>query len=219
MYKHYFFDLDGTLTPSKGKITQDMVDQLMKLQGTLYILSGASQEQMQKQLDGNQFDIMGQNGAEYYKVRLTDDEKYEIGDHIAKVIVHLRAMMPPTDIVEDRGSQISFSFVGHNANKDRKASFDPKRKIRKEILARVPFKSKTLLCLIAGSTCFDYIRKGMDKGGCIDKLIKKNDWKKEECIFFGDAIFDGGNDYSVKDVIKSVPVKDYKDTIKKLKKL
>lgn len=223
MYKHFFFDLDGTLTDSRQPMTKEVADTINELakKRDVVLISGARESQMLKQSIGivlPNVTFMGQNGAEHFSVKLTDNEYRDIGQHIAQLIVSYR-FKDAKDLIEDRGSQVSFSFIGHHAERHLKEGFDPTGEKRKKVLRKIPFKSKTAKCVIGGTTCFDYIRKGQDKGGCIDRLIKDNGWNKDEGIFFGDAIFQGGNDYTVKRIgMRCVQVDDYKDCIKKLEK-
>ena len=41
-------------------------------------------------------------------------------------------------------------------------------------------------------------RKGIDKAYGIEQICKLLKFKKEEIVFVGDALFEGGNDYPVK---------------------
>ena len=47
----------------------------------------------------------------------------------------------------------------------------------------------------------DYFKKGKNKFN-INRLIDLKGWEKEECLFFGDALFPGGNDETVNGVIQ-----------------
>lgn len=70
---------------------------------------------------------------------------------------------------------------------------------------------------IGGSTCLDYFKKGLNKGANVKKLIEALGWNKDECVYFGDALFPGGNDETVVGIIDTVKVADEVDTAAKLK--
>lgn len=207
-----FADLDGTICESRQKISKEMKKALSSLNPI--VISGASREQMEYQLDGLKCTILAQSGNDtpLWQNKLTEEEITEIYQHICKL------QTVKFDMIENRGCQIAFSLIGHHALKDKKANFDPNRKIRKFLLDREPFKSKTLLCKIAGTTCFDYTRKNGTKGKNIARWIKENKLNKKDCIYFGDALFKGGNDESVIGVIKCVDVVSPQDLLKKIKK-
>lgn len=210
--KHLFFDMDGTICPSRQKISKEMKEQLSKL-GNIFVISGASREQMEYQLDGLSCTILAQSGnhTPLWENRLTKKEAEEVYKHANKII----SVNP--NMIEHRGCQIAFSLTGHNAPLEIKGKYDPDRKKRKAILKKYPFKSKTLICRIAGTTCLDYTRKDGTKGKNLQKWIKQNKFKKKDCIYFGDALFKGGNDETVIGVMKTIKVDSPESLLLKLK--
>jgi HAD superfamily hydrolase (TIGR01484 family) len=165
---------------------------------------------------------MGQNGnhvvhgeqvlwCEY----LTALEIAEIEAHIASL---RRAWKVPdeNDLVENRGSQVSYSIYGHHAPVPIKEAFDPNQAKRRTLLAEHPLHSNTIEVKIAGTTCLDYFRKGCNKGHNVARLIEHEGWAKDDCIYFGDAIYPGGNDETVYGVIETQGVQNPQDTYEKL---
>ena len=226
--KHFFFDLDGTVTASRQKITKDMCDCLdfLKASGKdIIVISGAAKDQMLKQLDAYQVDyLLAQSGNDtpFWKKLLNDDAKREVYRHVEqleKFYKDKNILGPKEDLLQDRGSQMSFSFLGHNADIVKKKAFDPKGEFRREALKNIPFNSMILECRIGGTTCFDYTYQGYNKGRNIKKLIEHLGWNKDECIYFGDALFEGGNDETVLGVINTIEVIDPKDLVFKLKNI
>ena len=61
--------------------------------------------------------------------------------------------------------------------------------------------------------------KTENKGTNVQKIIDYMQWSKDECIYFGDGLFPGGNDEFVIGVIDTVSVSDEKDCYEKLLKL
>ena len=209
-YKHLFFDLDGTLTRSRSPITQEMKDAIASLPQTIIIISGQPRDSIEKQLGGARVDfILGQNGngafhgdKEIWQNALSDDDRREIFDHIG-YIENIRNwdVDDPNDLIEDRESQVSYSFVGHHANIAMKESFDPNGVFRKKIIDENPRPLRSTDVKIAGTTCIDYFKKGSSKGSNIERLIEHEGWNKEDCLYFGDALYKGGGDETVMGVI------------------
>ena len=66
---------------------------------------------------------------------------------------------------------------------------------------------------IGGTTSTDITRPGIDKAYGIGKLIDALDISKDEVLFFGDKLNEGGNDYPVKAMgIDSIAVDGWETT-------
>jgi phosphomannomutase len=99
--------------------------------------------------------------------------------------------------IEDRGSQVTFSALGQEAPVASKGAWDPddakKRKLRDYVANELPeFEVR-----IGGSTSIDVTKRGIDKAYGIKKLIGLLDVKKEDILFVGDRLQEGGNDHPV----------------------
>lgn len=230
-FKHFFFDLDGTLARTRQNVEDEMLDILKKLSLTrdVSIISGSRahfiSKRMPKEKRGAIY-IMGQNGNTtldpeenvLWVNSLSAEEKKEIHDHIELLRKH--TIIDGVDLdnqVEDRDSQISYSFLGHDADLVRKESWDKDRNKRRKILEEVPFVSDKVDVYIGGTTCFDYNLKGSDKGLNIKRLMEEKSWDRERAIYFGDALVPGGNDETVIGVIPHFLVQDENHTLEILK--
>jgi HAD superfamily hydrolase (TIGR01484 family) len=115
--------------------------------------------------------------------------------------------------IEDRGSQVTFSALGQEAPVADKEAWDPegakKRKLRDFVAAEIPeFEVR-----VGGSTSIDVTKRGIDKAYGIKKLIALLGVKKEELIFVGDRLDEGGNDHPVKAMgIDCLQVSRWQDT-------
>ncbi len=235
VYKHVFFDVDKTLTRSRTLIEPEMKENLFKLSESadVIVVSGAQIEQIWKQISKDFFGkvyLLSQNGnyavakdgKELWKNNLSESEKGEIMAHIAKVRQEFKELftsVDENDLIQDRGCQITFSFVGHNAELLRKERFDPKGELRSRILAKIPFEVSTLEVKIGGTTSFDYFSRGKNKGFNILQLAKVFGWKSEDCLYVGDALFPGGNDDSVIGVCDTLQVEEPNETLTAIKKI
>ena len=216
------FDLDDTLAVSKSQIDPRMARLLDQLLARLdvCIISGGRFEQFDTQvlrhLDApagllERLHIMPTCGTRYYKWSdggwhiqyaedLTEDEKRQI---IAALTVGAKELglwepEPWGEIIEDRGSQITYSALGQSAPVAAKYEWDPdgskKRKLRERVAEQLP----ELEVRVGGSTSVDVTRKGIDKAYGIGRLLDELRVSPDELLFIGDRLDEGGNDYPVK---------------------
>jgi HAD superfamily hydrolase (TIGR01484 family) len=225
MKTHLFFDLDNTVTRSRTKITTALKEILTNTKYDVIVVSGATCTQIAYQMDDVPCYKLGQNGNHainkndntLWEERLNEVEKVEIMKHIES-LPRTWEVIDEKDLVQDRGCQISYSLLGHHEIIEKKEEFDPQSNVRKDLLEKHPFQSETLEVKIGGTTCLDYTAKGKHKGYYVAKLIEKMNWNKDECIYFGDMLFPGGNDETVVGVIDTQAVKNPEDTLEILLK-
>lgn len=219
--KHLFFDLDMTVAPARQPITPHMYELLASLPHDITIISGQLTEKIEWQTNGLPAIRMGQNGnhaldldgAELWYTPLDEHHQKEILDHVEALIGILdHDLNHEWSPIENRGAQITFSPIGNTAPVDVKMTYDPDKKKRFSLLERIPFVSDELTVKIGGSTSFDYIHKTRHKGTNVEKLITHKGWEKDDCLYFGDGLFPGGNDEAVIGVIDTHPVDDHEHT-------
>lgn len=225
-YQHLFFDMDKTIAPARQPMLQEMFDLLTDLPHTKVVVSGSHLQQIEHQLHRLPAYYLGINGNHandidnnelWHNPPLSVEQKQKIHDHIAQLVALLdHELNPEWDPIEDRGAQITFSPLGNTAPVEIKMQYDPDRKKREALLKAVPFDDAELMVKIGGSTSFDYIHKERHKGANVARLIEQMGWNKNECIYFGDGLYPGGNDESVIGVIDTVLVEDHLDTYRKL---
>lgn len=225
--KHLFFDMDQTVAPARQLILPEMYKLISTLPHDIVIVSGQLVEKIAWQSNNLKAYYLGQNGnhandlenTDLWKIELEQEYQDEIMRHIHSILEILDEKPNDSyDPIEKRSSQITFSPVGNTAPSEIKMKYDPDRKKRNTLLARVPFESENLTVKIGGSTSFDYIHKDRHKGTNVQKLIDMMDWNADECVYFGDGLFSGGNDEAVIGVIDTVPVDDHEHTHALLKK-
>jgi phosphomannomutase len=228
MYKHLFFDMDLTIAPARTPILPSMFKLLSEAKEDIIIVSGQDVEKIKWQSNNLHAFILGQNGnhaetrdgTTLWNIPLEPHHRDEILDHISEVIAILdHEINYDWNPIEDRGAQITFSPIGNTAPVEQKMKYDPDRKKRDHILRSIPFASKDLVVKIGGSTSLDYIHKDRHKGTNVAKLIELMNWNKDECIYYGDGLYPGGNDEAVIGVIETVLVNDHLDTETKIREL
>lgn len=226
--KHLFFDMDDTVTLSRSLMDDDVHAFFSSLPHDLVIVSGAHVDQIHHQVRGLPLYRLGQNGNQaidpngeaLWEETLSPYHTERITEHINELtkLCELE-IRDPNDLIEHRGAQISYSIIGHHEETHRKKACDPAQEIRRSLLERVPFTCDDLEVKIGGTTCFDYIMKGRNKGFNITRLIEHKGWDKDACLYFGDSLFPGGNDETVIGVIETVQVRDHRHTFDILREL
>jgi phosphomannomutase len=94
-----------------------------------------------------------------------------------------------------------------------KEAWDPdghkKLKIRSIIAPKIPeFEVRA-----AGATSIDVTKPGVDKAYGMNKLMAATGLSKEDILFMGDKIMEGGNDYPVEQMgIDCISVRNWEDT-------
>jgi HAD superfamily hydrolase (TIGR01484 family) len=99
------------------------------------------------------------------------------------------------EVIEDRGSQITFSALGQQAPLDEKKTWDPDFAKRKKIKALLDRLIPEFSVRLGGATSIDITKPGIDKAYGIHKLRDTLGIAIRDMIYVGDALFPGGNDY------------------------
>lgn len=231
MIKHFFFDVDGTLTRSRSlmaEVNQPIFERLCHERDVIAV-TGAQFSQIQKQIperftgmyyalsqSGNH--ALSKNGEVLWSEKFTPEQKEAIFTLIEKIRAELNLhVKDESDLVEDRGSQISYSLIGHHEDISKKEAFDPGAKKRVAIMERhaediARLREAGADVRAGGTTCLDFTEAGKHKGYNVIRLIEHEGWKKDECVYVGDALFPGGNDETVIGVIPTRAVKGPEET-------
>lgn len=232
MPKHFFFDLDNTLTRSRSHIEPAHASILAKLadRADVIVVTGSQASQTQKQLNpelSGRYFILAQNGNQaihrdgsvLWERRPTPEQKAVITSLIDKMVSHLAlTVTDATDLIEDRGCSIAYSTIGHHEEVSKKEAYDPDHSKRRALLDH--FKSDVealraqhnIEVRTGGTTCLDFFEAGKHKGYNVGEFLSAMKWQKEDCLYIGDALFPGGNDETVVGVIPTQLVKDYHAT-------
>ncbi len=232
MTRRFFFDLDNTLTRSKSPILPEHEDLLVQLgaQADVIIVSGSSEKNIWSRLTdksrGNYYSLTQNGNRAFDKDRrllwerlLSEEQKEAVRRFVVLARAHTPTVVPDeNDLLEDRGCQMAFSFIGQHADIELKEKFDPdfskRRKVLQDLRDEVAKLEHNfgLEITIGGTTNLDIYLKGMNKGHNVRELIMLKGWDPKECLYTGDALFPGGNDDTVVGVIPTHEVKDYHET-------
>ena len=233
------FDLDDTLAVTKSPISDRMSELLGDLlkKYEICVISGGNFNQFKLQVVDRlnsaphelaRLHLMPTCGTRYYKFDeqsgdwvlqysedLTEEQKKRVVIALEEGAKKfgLWEEKPFGDIIEDRGSQVTFSALGQKAPAELKYKWDPdgvkKHKLRDYVAPIVP----DLEVRVGGTTSVDVTLIGIDKAHGINKLISSTGITKEDILFIGDRLEVGGNDYPVKAMgVDTVTVRNSQDT-------
>ncbi len=116
-------------------------------------------------------------------------------------------------MIEDRGSQVTYSALGQKAPLAEKEKWDADFAKRKKIAAILATLIPEFSVRLGGATSIDVTKPGIDKAYGIKKLRDTLHLSLKEMVYIGDALFPGGNDYPAEEEgVVSIPVKGPDDT-------
>jgi phosphomannomutase len=229
------FDLDGTLAESKTSIDAEMAELLNSLLGVVRVavISGGAWQQFENQVlahlshdqrlkhlsllptCGTKFYVYEASWKQLYSEDFTEAERTKIINSLQQTIESsgYKAERVWGEIIEDRGSQITYSALGQQAPLAEKQKWDPDFSKRKKMKAELDRLIPEFSVSLGGATSIDVTKHGIDKGYGIRKLRDILHIAIDKMLFVGDALFPGGNDYPAKEAgAQSIEVKDPHET-------
>lgn len=230
------FDLDGTLTQHKSKLSEENRNELIRL-GKKYklLMVGAGQcRRIFEQMERFPIDIIGNYGmqyAEYSKdkkdIVMVRDESVETlnREEIEQKITALRIKHGFTEFKGDNveyhpSGCLTFPILGTKADIENKLAFDPDRKKRRAFYGEVVEAFPDYVVFVGGSSSFDMAPKPYDKYYALDRYCKENGLSHSEVVYVGDDYGLGGNDEAVyKSDFNYITIDNYLDFPKKVKEL
>jgi phosphomannomutase len=235
MKKLVVFDLDGTLAESKSDLDAEMVQLLDRLLGFVQVavISGGDWQQFERQVlahlgrderlrnlsllptCGSRFYRYGSHWTLLYAEDFTAEDRTRILDSLQWAVGRAGDKPPRVwgEVIQDRGSQITFSALGQLAPLDEKKNWDPDLAKRRKIAAVLETLIPEFSVHLGGATSIDITARGVDKGYGIRKLRDVLRIEIHEMIFVGDALFPGGNDSPAREAgALSIQVRDPHET-------
>jgi phosphomannomutase len=214
------FDLDDTLAPSKSPLDPRMAALLGELLAAaeVCVISGGQFGQFRDQViermpataDLARLHLMPTCGTQYYRYQgggwaqqyaedLTDAEKSDALTAVESEAKRLGFWESETwgPILEDRGSQITFSALGQAAPVDAKKAWDPTGEKKNALRAAVQERLPELEVRSGGSTSVDITRRGIDKAYGMNRLAELTGIPFADMLFVGDRLDPDGNDFPV----------------------
>jgi len=240
------FDLDGTLTESKSSLDSEMALLLRELLRKRYVAvsSGCSFQQFKTQFlsklprktnlrnlflfptcsaSGYFYDTRLRRFSKAYSNLITKQDAKRIVqafDRVFKEIHYVQPRKTYGPILENRGSQVTFSALGQKAPLQLKKKWDPNQKKRLTIRKMLKKYLPDFEISIGGTTSIDVTKKGVNKTLCVKKLKEHLGVDKKNMLYVGDALFKGGNDYIMRSAnITCKPVLNPNETKRMIRRI
>ena len=238
----YIFDVDGTLTPARERMTKEFQDYFMEWskRNIFYLVTGSDLDKMVEQVpkdilenaiglfscSGNTYHV---DGMEVYNRKFNKPET--LMPFLNMVLAHSKYPHRYGNHIEDRGSMVNFSIVGRDCTMEQRKEFfewDNKHNERERIANILKQKMTGIDATIGGQISIDIYDKGSDKSQVLSVIQEElGDTAVGDYIFFGDRTMEGGNDYPLAELLShkdrpygyAYQVDDWKHTKRMLEKL
>ncbi len=162
------------------------------------------------------------NWAEKYAENIAEKDKNRIAKALEEGLdeAGYRQKKIYGDIIEDRQSQVSLSIFGQEIVAELgekgikiKEGWDPDGSKKLHLCSIIAPKIPDFEVRSAGTTTIDVTKPGIDKAYGVGKLLDLLSISKEDVLFMGDKLIEGGNDYPVKAMgIDCMEVSNWQDT-------
>lgn len=204
----HIFDVDGTLTPSRSTIDPGFRDWFLRFQDThdTYLVTGSDYAKTVEQVgieicDRSKllFNCCGNEVRRGQEIihQETWNASPELIEALEGELEICSFRLRTGNHIEMRTGLINFSVVGRNADRQQRAeyvAYDSTRFERRSIVNRLSERFHDLEFAIAGETGIDIYPVSRSKAQIVRWISAKRK------VFFGDAIWPGGNDWTIASV-------------------
>ena len=226
MDRIFMFDVDGTLTPSRQRMTKEFAKFFDKWseKNKYYLVTGSDLDKTKEQLPIAYIDraegIFTCCGNQMWRDdELIYDNKFELTSKLKNtlevILMSSQYKHRYGNHIEDRGSMVNFSVVGRNCTQEQREEYfewDKEKGERRKISIFLKQKFKDLDAVIGGQISIDIYPKGNDKSQILDVIEQERLVPPSEYIFIGDGIQNGGNDYPLAELMDNTEICDWYHT-------
>ncbi len=224
MNKIYIFDIDGTLTPSRLRMTEEFskfFDEWSS-RNKYYLVTGSDLDKTKEQLPIAYIDraesIFTCCGNQMWENdKLVYENKFKVPENLLTYLGYeLRMTDYPVKAgnhIEDRGSLLNFSMVGRDCTQNQREDYyryDNLMGERERISKHIKEQWRDLDAVIGGQISIDIYPRGYDKSQVLEHIEKRH--SEGEIIFIGDRIEGGGNDYPLAQLMDTISDCDWYHT-------
>ena len=212
MRNKFIFDVDGTLTPSRGKMDYNFKAffNTFCLVNDVYLVTGSDKPKTIEQISEGTYNLCKRvyqcSGSDVWDAETNILKSGWTLPDLARTFLiscEYESMfsLRTGNHIEQRSGMANFSVVGRNANAEQRAKYveyDTVKNERINIASAFNTMFPDLQATVGGETGIDISPRGSDKSQIL------RDFKEDDTIhFYGDAMFEGGNDlplaYALKD--------------------
>jgi phosphomannomutase len=209
----FIFDVDGTLTPSRQVINDEFAEffDIFCRNNDVYLVTGSDKEKTIEQIGETIYNrckrVYQCNGNDVWQGEDNiQTNEWTLPDLARTFLISCEYesdfSIRTGNHIEERPGMVNFSVVGRNADAEQRAAyvaFEEQNGERKKIADAFNTMFPDLSAKVGGETGIDISPRGADKS----QIIKDFDTTKDKLWFFGDAIYEGGNDYPLAKVVKN----------------
>ena len=225
--KKFIFDVDGTLTPSRKKITPEFFDKFFQFteENDVYLVTGSDRdktlEQITPEIYNNCKRVYNCSGSDVYEGdKNVYRNDWELPEKVERFLQdELDFSQFPIrngNHIERRPGGVNFSILGRDKDpmlgREEYVKWNKIHSERRFIALRILDMFPDLTVALGGQTGIDIGPLGADK-----RQILRDFTADDEIHFFGDRMESGGNDHSLGEAVKKMGgftynVDSYKDT-------
>lgn len=224
----FIFDVDGTLTPSRQKMDEEFSKYFEKFCKCyeVYLVTGSDKQKTIEQIGEKIFNLAHLSfncaGNEVWKgseLVYKNDwiPSQELTLFLKNMLVESSFKEKSGNHIELRNGMINFSIVGRNCSYEQRQLYkkwDSETFERKKLARTILDNFDDIEVHIGGETGLDIFQKGCGKSQAIKKIrTDENDF----LYYFGDQIFEGGNDYDAAILCDQyLQIENWKETFENL---
>ncbi|XP_031419610.1 phosphomannomutase 2 isoform X2 [Clupea harengus] len=210
------FDVDGTLTAARQKVTPSMTEFLTRLKQRVRVgvVGGSDLVKIKEQLGDNVIEkvdyVFAENGLVAYRygeLHSIQSIQAYLGEELLQDFINFslnylaKIKLPKKrgTFIEFRNGMLNVSPIGRSCSQQERIEFfelDKKEHIREKFVSvlQKEFAGKGLAFSIGGQISFDVFPEGWDKRYCLG-IVEQDTY--QTIHFFGDKTSPGGNDYEI----------------------
>ena len=206
----FIFDVDGTLTPSRGKIDPKFKEYFNEFcrSNQVFLVTGSDKPKTVEQIGEDTYNlchtVYNCNGNDVWQSKKhIHTNKFILPSHahefLSEKLCASNFMIRTGNHFEHRPGMVNFSVVGRNATQEQRAEYvkyDTERNERNSIAKLFNELFPGFEAKVGGETGIDIASKGSDKS-----QIVKDFGKKDVLWFFGDRMDEDGNDFPLAQVV------------------
>ena len=230
---NYIFDIDGTLTPSRGNIDKDFEEYFYQwMEGKdVYFITGSDKDKTIEQIGERIWEKATQcyqscGNAVYQNGKLIHQLDFPITKEL-RILLNSFLVLSEwsgkyTTNIEERIGLINFSTIGRDCPQDAREKYYREEDERQGYCNTIMKQFPELEASVGGQISIDIHPKGKNKSQILEYV-------QGPVKFFGDKCNKGGNDYPIVEYLRTAKlgsygareytiyeVKDWKDTNEKL---